>query len=334
MKTTILKAPGGLENFVVVERDVPRPAPGEILFRVHGLSLNYHDYMVAVGTAPTADGRIPMSDGAGEVVEVGHGVTAFAPGDAVVSTFFPDWLSGEPTPAMTRAMGGDTVDGYAAEYVTAPATAFTKAPPGWSHVEAATLPCAGLTAWRGLVVKGQVKPGDVVLTQGTGGVSLFALQFAKAAGATVIATSSSNEKLARLSALGADHVINYRETSDWAAAALALTGGRGVDHVVEIGGAGTLPQSIKACRIGGHIALIGVLAGLSGAIPTYLIFGRQLRISGVAVGSREDQEAMIRAVTACGMRPIIDSVFPLEGLAEAYRHQASQNHFGKICIEF
>lgn len=333
MKTMILKAPGGLDNFAIVDRDIPKPAPGEILVRIHGLSLNYHDYMVALGTAPTADGRIPMSDGAGEVVEVGPNVTKFAPGDAVVSTFFPNWPSGEPTPEATYAMGGDTVDGYAAEFVAAPASAFTKAPPGWSHVEAATLPCAGLTAWRGLVTNGKVKPGDCVLIQGTGGVSLFALQFAKAAGATVIATSSSDEKLSRLQALGADHVINYHKTPDWAAVVLALTAGRGVDHVIEIGGAGTLPQSIKACRFGGHIALIGVLAGLSGPIPTYLIFGRQLRISGVAVGSHADQEAMIRAVTASGLRPIIDSVFPLEGLADAYRHQASQQHFGKICVE-
>lgn len=333
MRTMILKAPGGLENFLLVERDVPRPGPGEILVRIRALSLNYHDYMVALGTARVADGRIPMSDGAGEVIEVGSGVTGFAPGDAVVSTFFPDWLGGEPTPATRHAMGGDTVDGYASEYVAASATAFTRAPAGWSHIEAATLTCAALTAWRGLVTDGRIRSGDVVLTQGTGGVSLFALQFAKAAGATVIATSSSDEKLDRLRAMGADHVINYRDTPRWGAEAMRLTGGRGVDHVVEIGGAGTLRQSIDACRLGGHIALIGILAGMSGDIPTYLIFGRQLRISGVTVSHRQDQEAMIRAFNATGMRPVVDSVFPLDRLADAYRHQASQKHFGKICIE-
>lgn len=334
MKAVALKAPGGFDNFAIVEAVRPEPAPGEVLVRLHASSLNYHDYVTATGMLKVADGRIPMSDGAGEVVAVGEGVGEFAPGDAVVTTFFPLWLTGEATPEQTRIIPGETIDGYAREYASIPATALTKAPPGYSHAEAATLTCAGLTAWRGLVVEGRVKSGETVLVQGTGGVSIFALQFAKAAGAMVIATSSSDEKLDRLRALGADHLINYRETPEWGARAKALTGGRGVDHVIEIGGAGTLPQAIKACRMGGHISLIGVLAGISGEVPTYAIFGSQLKIKGIMVGSRSDQEDMIRAIAATGIRPVVDSRFPLEGIADAFRHQQSQKHFGKICLEY
>lgn len=334
MKTMTLKAPGGLTNFALVEREVPRPKPGEILVRLHANALNYHDYVIAIGRLKVVDGRIPMSDGAGEVLEVGEGITEFAAGDRVLSTFFPLWLAGEAEASQTKIMAGETIDGYSREYVAAPATFFTKAPPGYSHTEAATLTCAGLTAWRGLVVEGQVKPGDIVLVQGTGGVSIFALQFAKAAGATVIATSSSEAKLERLRALGADHVVNYKETPEWGRAAKDLTGGRGVDHVIEVGGPGTLTQSIRACRHGGHIALIGVLTGHSGEVPTTLFFSSQLKMKGIMVGSRAHQQDMIRAVTANGIKPVIDSTFPLEGIADAYRHQESQKHFGKICLEF
>src|SRR6201996_8421942 len=333
MKTLILKAPGGLDNLAFVERDVPQPEAGEILVRIHASSLNFHDYVVAMGIKPVADGLVPMSDAGGEVVAVGDGVTGFAIGDHVVSVFYREWLSGAiATDLQANTIPGDSCDGYAAEYAAAPAAHFTKAPTGWSHAEAATLTCAGLTAWRGLVVEGKPKPGDSVLIQGTGGVSIFALQFAKAAGAVVIATSSSDEKLERLKALGADHVINYRQTPDWGMKARELTGGRGVDHVVEIGGSGTLAQSIRACARGGHIALIGVLAGMGGEIPAYEIFLSQIRISGVLVGSRDDQLDMIRALDVNGIRPVIDSIFGIDALADAYRHQASGKHFGKICV--
>jgi NADPH:quinone reductase-like Zn-dependent oxidoreductase len=274
-----------------------------------------------------------MSDGAGEVAAIGEGVTEFAVGDHVTSLFFPNWLLGDATPATTRDIPGDSVDGYAREYVTAPAHAFTKTPLGYSHAEAATLSCAGLTAWRGLVVTGKVKQGDIVLVQGSGGVSCFALQFAKAAGATVIATSSSDEKLERLRALGADLLINYRQEPKWGKKAKQLTDGRGVDHVIEIGGPGTLPQSIQACRMGGHIALIGVLTGISGEVPTYMLFSSQLVVTGIMVGSRKEQDDMVRAINANKIKPVIDSTFPLEAIADAYRHQASQAHFGKICLE-
>jgi NADPH:quinone reductase-like Zn-dependent oxidoreductase len=275
-----------------------------------------------------------MSDGAGEVVAVGEGVTAFKPGDQVVSVFFPNWPAGGP--ALERQIGvpGDHADGFAAELVAMPATAFTRLPKGWSLTEASTLPCAALTAWRALMVEARIKPGDVVLTQGTGGVSIFAVQFAKAAGATVIATSSSAEKLARLKALGADHLINYKEEAEWGRVAAALTGGRGIDAVVEIGGPGTMNQSLEAARTGGHISLIGVLTGWSGEINTAVAMSKNITIKGVTVGSRQEQEEMIAAIEANGLKPVIDSTFPLEGISAAFAHQISQKHFGKICLEF
>lgn len=335
MKAVTLTAPGGLDKLVIGNiADAAPPKAGEITVRLRASSLNYHDYVVAIGQLKTADNRIPMSDGAGEVVAVGEGVTEFEVGNHVTSMFYPDWLMDEATPATTRAIPGDTMDGYAREFVTAPARAFTRTPPGYTHAEAATLSCAGLTAWRGLVVAGGVKPGDIVLVQGSGGVSVFALQFAKMAGATVIATSSSDEKLERLKALGADHLINYKAEPKWGKKAKELTGGRGVDHVLEVGGPGTLTQSMWACRMGGHIALIGVLTGISGEVPTYLLFSSQLRVTGIMVGSRKDQLDMNRAIAASGIKPVIDSYFPLDGIADAFRHQESQKHFGKICLEF
>jgi len=333
MRSLILKAPGGLENLAFIERDMPRPRAGELLVRIHASSLNFHDYVVAMGIKPVEDGRVLMSDAGGEVVAVGDGVAGFAVGDNVVSVFYREWLAGSiATDIQANTIPGDTCDGYGADYVAAPEAWFTKAPAGWSHAEAATLTCAGLTAWRGLVVEGKPKPGDTVLIQGTGGVSIFALQFAKAAGAAVIATSSSDEKLERLRALGADHLINYKQTPEWGMKAREITGGRGVDHVVEIGGSGTLAQSIRACARGGHIALIGVLAGMGGEIPAYEIFLSQIRISGVLVGSGADQLEMIRALDVNGIRPVIDSTFAIDALADAYRHQASGKHFGKICV--
>ena len=334
MKVAAVKAPGGLANLVIEERAIPKPGPGEILVRVKASSLNYHDLAVVLGVLPAADGRIPMSDGAGEVVETGPGVTAFQPGDHVLSTFFPHWESGGPTAARLQGVPGDGADGFAAEYVAMPASSFTRIPRGWTLTEAATLPCAALTAWRALVVESQIRPGDVVLTQGTGGVSVFTLQFAKAMGATVIATSSSDDKLARLKALGADHLINYRTTPEWGAAVVALTGGKGVDLVVEVGGSGTLNQSIVASRIGGHISLIGVLSGWSGAVETAMAMFKNIAIKGITVGSREQQAEMIAAIDVIGLRPVIDSAFPLDDIAGAFRHQQSQKHFGKICLEF
>ena len=325
-----MRAPGGLENlFMDASIPVARPGPGEITVALKASSLNYHDYLVAAGRLATADGRIPMSDGAGEVIAVGEGVTTLMPGDAVVSLFFPLWQDGRLEGNDFRYVPGDGIDGYARTCVTIPATYFTRAPVGYSHLESATVPCAAVVAWRALADAG-IKSGDVVLVQGTGGVSIFGLQFAKAAGAAVVATSSSTDKLQRLKTLGADHVIDYRAQPDWGQIARKLTGG--VDHIIEVGGSGTIEQSIAACRNGGHIALIGVLAGSAGPISTAKLMAKQIRITGLTVGSRRHQLDMIRAIEACGIRPVIDRTFPLESLADAFRYQESGRHFGKICI--
>lgn len=332
MKVMTVRSPGGLDNLVLADRPQPKAGPGEVVIQIFASSLNYHDYVVANGQMPVADGRVLMSDGAGRVVEVGPGVETLKCGDDLVSLFYPRWQSGEADDLVRTELPGENVDGYAAQFVAVPESWVTPMPAGYSYAEAATLTCAAITAWKAVIGRARIKPGDWVLTQGTGGVSIFALQFAKAAGARVIATSSSEEKLEKLKALGADHVVNYRETPEWSKAAREITDGRGVDLVVEIGGAGTLAQSIEAARVSGYIALIGVLAGISGEVPTYRIFGRQLTVQGIAVGSRDDQLAMIRGIEATGLRPVIDSIYPLEELADAYRHQAAQRHFGKICV--
>jgi NADPH:quinone reductase-like Zn-dependent oxidoreductase len=334
MKAIQANAPFGLDNLKLADiADAPAPAPGEISVRIRASSLNFHDYAVVTGMIPTADKRIPMSDGAGEVTAVGVGVSDYKVGDSVVSTFFPYWLDGAvPADSFTR-VPGDGIDGYAREVVTAPTTWFTPSAKGYSHAEGATLTCAGLTAWRALVVDGGIKPGATVLVQGTGGVSIFALQMAKAMGCTVIATSSSDEKLARLKALGADHLINYKTTAAWGKKVLELTGGVGVDHVVEIGGSGTLDQSMIAAKVGGHIALIGVLAGVAGPVTTVTLMGKNLRVQGLTVGSRQHQLDMIAAIDVWGLKPVIDKSFPLANLADAFRHQESGAHFGKIVVD-
>ena len=334
MKAIRLRSPGGLDNLQLVDMESPKdPGPGEIRVRLHASSLNYHDYGVASRPGWQADGRIPMSDGAGVVEAVGTGVTDVATGDAVVSCFFPTWADGPATIADFATVPGDGVDGFAREAVTLPATAFTRAPKGFSHAEAATLTTAGLTAWRALVVDGGLKAGDTVLVLGTGGVSIFALQIAKAMGATVVVTSSSDEKLERVRGLGADHTINYRQEPEWGRRVWDWTGGRGVDHVIEVGGPGTLPQSIAAVRVGGHIALIGVLTGYAGPVPTGPFMLKQARLQGLIVGSRREQQDFVRGIEAIGLKPVIDRSFPLGDLAEAFRLQGSGAHFGKICLD-
>jgi len=334
MKAVQLSQPGGLDNLSVVDLAAPAaPGPGEIQVRIHGSSLNFHDYAVCAGFIPAADKRIPMADGAGVVEAVGAGVTEFAAGDHVVSTFFPTWLDGSAAIGDFSTTPGDGVDGYAREQVTTPVSGFTKAPAGWSHQEAATITTAGLTAWRALVVDAGLKAGDTILVLGTGGVSIYALQIAKAMGANVIATSSSDDKLGRVRELGADATINYKKTEEWGKEVLSLTGGRGVDHVIEVGGPGTLPQSIRACRIGGHISLIGVLTGREGQVPTALLMAKQQRLQGLIVGSRQNQIEMVRAMETTGLRPIVDSTFALDDLASAFRHEESGAHLGKICVE-
>ena len=335
MKGIRLRAPGGLDNLAAAEMAPPgEPGPGEIRVRLHASSLNYHDYRVMSVPGSVADGRIPMSDGAGVVDAVGAGVTDFRPGEHVVSCFFPGWISGEPFLPDFATVPGDGVDGYAREAVVVPEHFFTHAPRGWSHAEAATITTAGLTAWRALIVNGPLKAGDTVLVLGSGGVSIAALQLAKAMGATVIATSSSDDKRARLEAMGAAFTLNYRSTPDWGTKVKDWTGGLGVDHVVEVGGPGTLPQSIEAVRVGGHISLIGVLTGRSGEIPTGVLMRKQARLHGLIVGNRRQQQDYVRALEATGIRPVVDSTFPLEKIADAFRHEESGRHFGKICLEW
>ena len=338
MKGLWLRPPGGLDALRIEEMPDPGPpGPGEIRVRLHASSLNYHDLLVVTGgmatATPMGEGRIPLSDGAGVVEAAGEGVTEIAEGDVVIACFFPQWQDGGPMVASFSGSPGDGIDGYAREMVVAPATWFTRAPKGYNYAEAATLGGAGLTAWRALVVEGGLKAGDVVLALGTGGVSIFALQLAKAMGATVIVTSSSSEKLERARALGADHTINYRANEEWSAAVLEITEGRGADHVIEVGGPGTLSQSMEACRIGGHIAMIGILTGGRGEVRTGLLISRQQRLHGLLVGSRKHQQDLVRALDGLAMRPVIDRSFPLEQTAEAFRHEMAGQHFGKIGVE-
>ncbi len=333
MKAIQLAAPGGLDNLNLVDLpEAAAPGVGEITVRVHASSLNYHDLLVATGPKSGTGNLIPMADGAGVVTAVGAGVSEFAAGDAVVSCFFPKWQGGRRVPTNFSTVPGDGVDGFARESVTLPATAFTHAPKGYSHAEAATLTTAGLTAWRALVVDGRIKAGDTVLVLGSGGVSILALQMAKSMGARVIATTSSAAKAGRLRALGADTVIDYKATPAWGDAVLAATGGRGADIVVEVGGPGTLAQSIRAAAPGGHIALIGVLTGFSGEVPTAELMAKQVRLQGLIVGSREHQQDMVRALDGFDWRPVVDRSYPLEDLAEAFAWQKAGRHFGKICL--
>ncbi len=335
MRAMRIRQPASLETMELGTSEAPAPGPGEIRVRVRAASLNFRDNLLAVGFTPAIDGLIPLSDGAGDVVDVGEGVTEFKVGDKVISVFHPQWLDGHIEKSqMTRAAGGPA-HGFACEYATRLATDFTLAPKGLSYAEAATLTCAGLTAWRALVTDGPIKPGDHVLIQGTGGVSLFALQFAKAAGAVVIATTSTKEKMDRLTALGANHVLNHKEMPEWGATVAGLTpGGVGVDHIVEVGGPNTLKQSFIAARTAGHVAIIGAVAGFdTDTMPFFLLQSKRLRVQGVGVSHRADQQAMVRAVEANGIKPVIDRSFPLEQLPDAYRYLQGGQFFGKICVD-
>lgn len=335
MKAMTLGSPATLDTLAFADRPDPgQPGRGEIRVALHGSSLNFHDLGVVTGRMAAAAGRVALADAGGTVEAVGEDVTEFAVGDAVVSCFFPDWQSGAATIGDFSRTPGDGIDGYATDFAVAPATAFTHAPRGYDAVEAATITTAGLTAWRGLVVDGGLKAGDTVLLLGTGGVSIWGLQIAKAMGATVILTSSSDEKLERAKALGADHLVNYHDVPNWGRAVLDLTGGRGADHVLELGGAGTLANSIAAVRVGGHISLIGTVAGVVGDVPTAALMLKQARLQGLIVGSRAAQQDFVRAIDAIGIRPIVDRRFPLAELPDAFRFQASAGHFGKIGVEW
>lgn len=334
MKIVAINKPGGLENLKIVEKEDPTPKSNEILVRWHATSLNYHDYLVAIGAIPVEEGRIPMSDGAGEVIAVGDAVTQWKAGDKVMSLFFPNWLEGKPTLQKTRFISGETVDGYLAELNTINENSVTKIPDGYTFAEAATLPCAALTAWRGLMVEGGIKAGDSVLIEGTGGMSIFALQLAKMAGARIFATTSSDEKAERLKTMGVEAVVNYKEDERWGKTIAKLSGG-GVDHVLDVGGGSTMKQSIEAAAIGGHITSIGILGnGRKGEITFPKLFFKHLRMTGIAVGSRNMQNDMVNAINISKMKPIVDKSFGFDELANAFQYQASGGHFGKIVLEW
>lgn len=325
----------GVEGLRQGTAETPTPGPGEILVRMQAASLNYRDLILARLYPEGRDPFVPLSDGAGEIVALGSGATRFAIGDPVVGCFHATWLYG-PIPAdwETVAMGGGSIrdgggaDGVLTEYKIFREDAVVHAPAGLSAHEAATLPCAAVSAWNGVM---NVRAQDTILIQGTGGVSLFALQFAKAAGARVIATSSSDEKIARLRSLGADETINYLSEPDWEQAVRRVTGGRGVDLVVEVGGGGTLAKSLASTVTGGEIALIGVLT--QGKIDPYSILHAAVSVRPIIVGSREMFEAMNRRIVQHAIRPIIDRTFPFEEAPAAYRYLEAAGHFGKVVID-
>lgn len=324
----------GIDNLELATLPEPQPQRGEVLVRVHAVSLNFRDLMVVLGryNPKMFLPRIPASDGAGEVVAVGEGVRRVKPGDRVAGIFMQNWIDGEPDAAKVRgALGGD-IDGMLSQFVVLREDGVVRIPDHLSYEEAATLPCAGVTAWNALVRAARVKAGDTVLMQGTGGVSLFALQFAKLLGARVLGISSSNEKLARAKKLGLDEALNYREHPDWEKWVMEQTGGRGADLVVEVGGAGTFTRSLRAVRIGGAVAQIGVLSQSSEGIEIPLLLHKQVRLTGIYVGSRADFDSMNLAVGLHRLKPVIDKTFAFADLPAALRHMEAGAHFGKIVI--
>jgi NADPH:quinone reductase-like Zn-dependent oxidoreductase len=337
MKVFQIQDDWSMDHLKIAERDQPEPGPGEVLLRMKAASINYRDLVVPLrgygsftGTLPL----IPISDGVGEVVETGVGVTRVAPGDRACPMFMQKWIAGEPDLTRITATLGGPMDGVMQEYMAVNEAALAKVPGNLTDEEAATLPCAALTAWSALVTEGEVKAGDTVLVQGTGGVSLFALQFAKLLGAKVIVISSSDDKLKRASALGADEGINYTNVPEWGKAVKKRTGGEGVDHIVEVGGEKTLPQSLRGIRPGGTLSMIGVLSGLNMGVSLGLIVTRKVRLQGITVGHRDSFEAMVRAIAQHRVKPVIDRVFTFEDLKKAMEYMRQGKHFGKICIRF
>ena len=333
MKAFEIVSPDGIDALNLAERDDPVAGAGQVVVRLRASAINFRGLATVRDPEPRGIPypTIPNSDGAGEVVAIGEGVTRVAPGDRVMGTFFQRWVDGPITAdAMASAMGG-AIDGVLAELAVLSEDGIVAIPEHLSFEEAATLPCAALTAWHAVSELGAVGKDDTVLLLGTGGVSIFALQFAVARGAKVIHTSSSAEKLARVEELGAAHTINYRETPDWDAAVLDATDGQGVDLVVEVGGAGTLARSIEAVRIGGRVGLIGVLTG--GEINPIPIMRKSVRLQGIYVGSRRMFEAMNRAIAEHQLRPVIDKTFDFADARAAYHHMAGATHFGKIVVK-
>ncbi len=317
-----------------VSRPIPVPARGQALLRVRATSVNFHDYLNVIGAMPRLPfPRVPFSDACAEVVAVGADVTRVAVGDRVAPNFFVRWQGGRPSAEACSVVYGDQIDGCLQSYMCAEADSLVKAPAYLSDLEVATLGCAGLTAWRSVGVEAGVRAGDVVVVQGTGGVSLFALGFAKMLGAKVVLTSSSDEKLQKAAALGADHLINYRTTPDWEREVVKFTGGRGADLVVDVGGADTFARSVRATRLDGHISIIGALTGADKIeFPMATAMARNVTIRGITVGSRAHFEGMCRALDANEYHPVVHEVFEMEDAACALELMKSQTHFGKIVI--
>jgi|SRR5215213_1168778 len=334
MKAYLVQEPFGLEALALTERPAPQPGPGQVLVRMRAVSLNYRDLLVIKGVWRPTSPRIPVSDGVGEVAAVGAGVTRVRTGDRVAGIFLPGWIDGEVTPEKLRvpSLGGVGTDGVLAELVVFEEETVVRVPEHLSDEEAATLPLAGVTAWHAVVRRSGVKAGDTVLVQGTGGVSLFALQFARMAGATVFVTSSSDEKLRRARELGAAQGINYRESPNWEERVLEITSNRGVDHIVEVVGGENLNRSLQAVRLSGTISVIGLLGGTSAPVETFGFVEKNVRLHGIYIGSREMFEEMSQAVAAHELKPVVDRVFGFDEVGEALRYLETGAHFGKVCI--
>ncbi|MCX7596522.1 MAG: NAD(P)-dependent alcohol dehydrogenase [Fischerella sp.] len=335
MKVYELQSNTGIDALKLVERPEPKPQSGQVLVRVKATSLNYRDLIVAEGSYGFAQKYplVPMSDGAGEVVAVGEGVTRVKVGDRVAGIFFQEWIDGQLTRQKMKSDLGGGIDGMLAEYVVLHQDGLVILPDHLSYEEGATLPCAAVTAWHALVTKGHVGAGETILLLGTGGVSIFALQFAKIHGARIIITSSSDEKLARARELGADETINYKTNPDWEKKVYELSDRTGADHVIEVGGPGTLPKSLQAVRIAGRISLIGVLSGRGAQVDPLPILFKSLTVQGIYVGSREMFETMNQTISQQQIKPVIDRVFPFSEAQAAYRYLQSGSHFGKVVIQ-
>ena len=331
----LLKYGAGIEALVKVDRPDPKPAYRQVLVKIAACSLNFRDLGIVRGTyrIRVPDNIIPLSDGAGEVVDIGAGVKRIKVGDRVAGCFFQRWSAGEPNSDVHSSALGGGIDGMLAEYAVLEEDGVVKLPKHLSFEEGATLPCAAVTAWYALVEHGKVIAGQTVLLQGTGGLSIFGLQFAHAMGVQTVVTSSSDEKLARAKSLGANYTINYKTVADWDKAAKEFTGGRGVDQVIEVGGAGTLTRSFGSIRVGGKISLIGGLSGPATELNPGLILARRANVQGISVGSTQTFETMNRAIATNAIKPVVDKVFDFNEVHAAYRHMASGLHFGKIVIQ-
>jgi NADPH:quinone reductase-like Zn-dependent oxidoreductase len=333
MRAYQIQTAAGIDGLAPIDLPMPKPHAGEVLIRVHATSLNYRDTAVVSGRYPGQTlPMIPLSDGAGEVVEVGESVTRVQVGDRVAGIFFQDWIAGKLTREKIKSALGGAIDGMLAEYVVLNQEGLVHLPAHLSYEEGATLPCAAVTAWQALVDRGRLSAGETVLLLGTGGVSIFALQFAKILGAKVIITSSSDEKLAQAKQLGADETINYKTFPNWDEKVYELTQQEGVDQVIEVGGAGTLEKSLRSTGVGGRISLIGVLGGAGEVNHTQMLM-KSIDVQGIYVGSRDMFEAMNRAIALHQIKPVIDHVFPFTEAPEAYRYLLSGSHFGKVVIQ-